>query len=101
MNAKTLKLAELERLQAEADAIRKELGFSQPGAILYQTWLSAVDEEMIVVEADGFGRATTRVVEGDYPFDYHTKFERTFETEQEAERAADEIDVGKTLLDSA
>jgi|SRR5271166_363639 len=101
MDTKTKKLVELRRLQTEADAIRKELGIRPPGAILYQSWLSAVDEEMIIVEADGFGHATTRVVEGDYPMDYHTTFEKTFETEQGAERAADEIAEGKASLDPA
>ena len=46
---------------------------------------------MVVVEADGFGHATTSIVEGDYPFDYLTTFSKTFETEEDAENAADAI----------
>lgn len=98
MSTKAEKLAELRRLQAEADAIRKELGINPPGTIFYQSWLSAVDDEMIIVEADGFGGATTRVVEGNYPVGYSITFEKTFETEQDAERAADAIDAGTTLI---
>jgi hypothetical protein len=42
-----------------------------------------------VVEADGFGGATTRVVEGNYSVDYAIKFEQFFPTEGEAEAAAE------------
>jgi hypothetical protein len=46
---------------------------------------------LIVVEADGFGGATTMVVEGNFPIDFMTKVERVFATEQEAEEAAEQI----------
>ncbi|MGO8700694.1 MAG: hypothetical protein ACLQVY_23640 [Limisphaerales bacterium] len=45
----------------------------------------------MVVEADGFGGATTRIVEGNYPVDYTTKFEISYPTESEAETAAEEF----------
>lgn len=81
----------LKRLQTEADAIRAELGISPPGAILFQTH----GDDLLVVEADGFGGATASVVEGNYPVDYSTKFERVFDSEQEAESAAEAVVTGK------
>jgi len=85
------RLAKLRKLQAEADAIRDELGISAPGALIYQAWRNAVDDEMVVVEADGFGRATLKVIEGNYPVDYFTTLEQVFETEGEATEAGDRI----------
>lgn len=101
MSTRTEKVAELGILQDRADAIRKELGISSPGAVLYQSWLSSVDEGMVVVEADGLGRAMTRVVEGDYPLDYLVISERVFESEIEAQDAADAIVEGTLSLDPA
>ena len=89
------KIDRLQQVQEEADMLREELGASRPGEVLYQAYCDAVDEDLIVVEAVGFGRATTRIVEGNYPVDYFTKFERLFQTEREAETAADEIATGK------
>lgn len=91
MSAKKSQIDELRTLQAQADEIRQSLSISHAGSILYQSWLNAVDGEMVVVEADGFGHATTSIVEGDYPFDYLTTFSKTFETEEDAENAADAI----------
>jgi hypothetical protein len=101
MSPRNGKIKDLRTLQARADAIRKDLDFSRPGVILYQSWLNAVDGEMVVVEADGFGHATTSVVEGDYPFDYLTTFAKTFETEEDAENAAQAIVEGTFSLDPA
>ncbi len=56
---------------------------------------------MVVVEADGLGRAMTRVVEGDYPLDYLVISERVFESEIEAQDAADAIVEGTLSLDPA
>ena len=47
------------------------------------------DEEIILVEADGFGGAVLRVVEGNYPMDFYTREEQAFSTEAEALRAAE------------
>jgi hypothetical protein len=87
---KTEKLAELRSLQTNADSIRQELGISQPGKILFLSSLGS-DNDVVVVEADGFGGATTSVVEGNYPIDYVTKFERFLPSEQDAEAAAEEL----------
>jgi hypothetical protein len=82
-------LQKLQQLQSEIDSIRKLLGVNSPGAILYQSRNS--DDSLIVVEADGFGGATTFVVEGNYPLDYVTQLERFFQSEQEAEDLAEKL----------
>lgn len=66
------KLNKLARLQRDADTIRQELGISAPGEIIYQAELNLTSDDMLLVEADGFGGATTRVVAGNYPVDYAT-----------------------------
>lgn len=101
MSPRNEQIDNLRTLQAQADAIRKDLDITRPGVIVYQSCLNAVDGEMVVVEADGFGGATTSVVEGDYPFDYFTTFAKTFETEEDAENAAQAIVEGTFSLDSA
>jgi len=85
------KLTELRSLQANADAIREQLGIRPPGAITFLARRDATDDDLVVVEADGFGRATTSVVEGHYPLDCVTKFEKSFPREQEAEAAAEAV----------
>jgi len=87
----TEKLAELQSLQARADAIRRELQFSLPGEVTYLAPLDVTSDDTVVVETDGFGGATTSVVEGNYPVDYIIKFERSFPSESEAESAAEEL----------
>ncbi|MGD0253773.1 MAG: hypothetical protein ABSC01_13890 [Verrucomicrobiota bacterium] len=87
----TEKLAELQDLQSKADAIREELGISQRGEVIYLAALNVCPGDSVVVEADGFGGATTSVVEGNYPVDYVTKFERFFRRESDAEGAAEEL----------
>jgi hypothetical protein len=85
------KLAELRSLQTKADTIREQLGISPPGKVTFLAQRDAADDDMVVVETDGFGRATTSVVEGHYPLDYITKFEKSFPREQEAEAAAEAV----------
>jgi len=89
------RIAELRQLQDKADAIRIELGISPPGRILYQAAHNVANNDLVIVEADGFGGATTSIVEGNYPLDYITKFEKSFETEQGAEAAAEKVADGK------
>jgi hypothetical protein len=101
MDERNRKIEGLGNLQAQADAIRNDLGISPPGFILYQSWLNAVDGEMVIVEADGVGHATLNVVEGDYPIDYFTTFAKTFETEEGAEKAAHSIVKGTFSFDPA
>jgi len=87
----TEKLAELRALQAKADVIRQELGISPRGQLLFLATPDAISADVVVVEPDGFGGATTSVVEGNYPVDYVTKFERTFPTEEEAVATAEAL----------
>jgi hypothetical protein len=88
MNTKQ-KLAELKMVQANADAIRQALGINPPGKVLFLRALNVTGDDVVVVEADGFGGATTSVVEGSYPVDYIIKWEKSFPSEQDAEAAAD------------
>ena len=88
---KTEKLAELRNLQARADAIREELEFSPPGKVTFMAAVKHSPDDAVVVETDGFGGATTSVVEGNYPIDYLTSFEKYFPSEKDAEAAAEEL----------
>ncbi len=83
------KMATLKRLQEAVDGIRKELGLSAPGDVLYLAALNPTDDEAVVVEADGFGGAITRLVEGNYPIDFVVNQEEVFESEEEACEAAE------------
>jgi hypothetical protein len=85
------KLAELRELQSRADAIRREIGISSPGTVIFFARRGPCTDDEIVVEADGFGGATTSIVEGNYPVDSVTKFEKTFQGEKEALAAAEEL----------
>jgi hypothetical protein len=87
---RTQRLAELRSLQARADTLRQELEFNPPGKVVYLAPLDVTDDT-VVVEADGFGGATTSVIEGNYPVDYIIKFERFFPSESDAESAAEEL----------
>ena len=92
------KLTRLRRLQSEIDAIRHQLGISPPGAVLYSSPICALEEEVVIVEADGMGGATTCVVEGNYPVDYITKFEKRFISEEKAVRKAENLAGEQELL---
>jgi hypothetical protein len=85
------KITELRGLQGRADALREELGIAAPRAIIYKSDLDIIADDAVLVEADGFGGATTMVVEGNYPVDYSIKFEKFFPTEKEAEEAAEQL----------
>ena len=76
------------RLQEQLDGLRQHLGISDRGQILHRFDASCCDEEIILVEADGFGGAVLRVVEGNYPIDFLTREEQSFGTEGEAMDAA-------------
>ena len=79
----------IKKLQTEIDEFRNRLGVSSPGTILYQSRNS--DDTLVLVEADGFGGAKTLVVEGNYPIDYFTRFEKSFQREREAEDTAEDL----------
>ena len=84
------KLRRLKSLQAEIDAIRLELNISQQNEVVYLAPLDDCDDEVIVI-ADGFGAATTSIIEGNYPIDFFTRYEKQFVTETAAVRAAEKI----------
>src|ERR1039457_6545662 len=90
MNTKQ-KLAELKMVQAKADAIRQARGINPPGKVLFLGAPNVASNDVVVVEADGLGGATTSVVEGNYPVDYISKWEKSFSSEQDAEAAADAV----------
>jgi hypothetical protein len=89
--SRTEKLSELRELQARCDTIRQELEINPPGKITFSAPLDVTKDNMVVIEADGFGGATTSVVEGNYPVDYMTKFERSCLTEEEAVATAEAL----------
>jgi hypothetical protein len=91
MNKEILKEADRQlvaRLQSQLDELRQRLKISERGTILFRADLSYGDDEVVLVEADGFGGAVLRIVEGNYPVDYLTREERAFSTEAEATNAA-------------
>jgi hypothetical protein len=79
----------IARLQAQLDSLRKRLGISERGQVLYRFDASYCDEEIILVVADGLGGAVLRVVEGNYPMDFLTREEQVFQTEDEAVASAE------------
>jgi hypothetical protein len=79
----------LKRLHAESERIRRRLRINSPNSIVFRALISPVDDEEIVVEADGFGGATLSVVEGNYPVDFLCLRESKFRTERAAIQAAE------------
>ncbi|MBX3329132.1 MAG: hypothetical protein KF722_01930 [Nitrospira sp.] len=90
-------LRRLRRLQSEIDSIRRQLAISSPGAVVYSSPLRSLEDEIVVVEADGMGGATTSVIEGNYPIDFTTKYEERFSSEEKAIRKAENL-VGQVEL---
>lgn len=85
------KLGALRRLQDRVDTARRELAVSGQGELLYMAPLNPADNDIVVVEADGFGEAEVSIVDGQYPVDYITKYCRLFATENQACDAAMQI----------
>ena len=82
------------RLQEELDGLRRRFGISERGCVLYRAHASYADDNVIIVEADGFGGADLLVIEGNYPVDYFTQEDREFATESAAVKAAEELRQG-------
>jgi hypothetical protein len=74
--------ARLRLLQAEAGALRRELGIRASGT------MDADPDCQIIAVADGVGGATVLVVTAAYPVDYTTIDRRRFTTEAAARSAA-------------
>lgn len=88
---KAEKVKKLQALQDEIDKVRRQLNISGCGEVLYRESLYADTDEEIVVVADGFGKATTSIVEGNYPIDFFTRYEKVFKSEAAAISAADKL----------
>ncbi len=94
MNAKPLNQANKElikRLQDQLNEARRGMNVSASGIVLFRAELSYADDEVAIVEADGFGGAVLLIVEGNYPVDYNIRDKRHFPTEAEAVRAAEAL----------
>jgi hypothetical protein len=73
---------ELQMLDHQAKTLREELGYSQPGEVIWQARLDF--DELLVVVADGYGRASVLRVSGNYPLEYFLKDRKDFDSEQAA-----------------
>ena len=78
---------ELGLLDRQAQALREELGYCRPGEVIWQSRLDF--DDLLVVVADGCGRASVLRVRGNYPVDYILKRKRGFATEVAACAHAD------------
>lgn len=84
-------LEKLRKLERKSQAIRKGLGVSNRGEVIFQAPNSMWSDKDIVVEADGIGGAKLLVVEGNFPIDYSTRSEQVFTTEDAACEAAEKL----------
>jgi len=80
-------LAEITDLQAKLDKLRDAFGVSAPGEAT--THYNLGNDDTIIVESNGLGGATLSVVGQNYPWDYLTHYSHLFDTEDEADEAAD------------
>lgn len=101
MNRKQKQIKELRRLQRQVDEIRRDLGLNGPGTIVYSSPLCALEDEVVLVESDGFGGATTCVIDGNYPIDYNIEFEKHLPCEEKAIEMAERLVDGRVSLNAA
>lgn len=90
----------LERLrskQREADNLRAALGISKANEII---WQADTPEGLVLVQADGFGAARLMEVEGNFPVDFSTVFEKRIGTERRAMEIASEWQEGNYTLEA-
>jgi hypothetical protein len=85
------KIEKLRKLEKKCEQLRKHIGVSARGEVLYHAPQSMWSENDVAVEADGEGGAKLLIVCGNYPSDYSIKTERRYPTEDNACNAADEI----------
>ena len=76
------RVEEIRLLDDQAKTIREELGWSQPGEVIWQAHLDF--DELLVVVADGYGKASVLRVSGNYPVEYLLKDRKDFENEEAA-----------------
>src|ERR1019366_9199097 len=84
-------LEKIRKLEKKCEQMRKRIGISARGEVLYQAPHSMFSENDVIVEADGFGGARLLIVCGNYPIDYLVKTDRKFPTEDEDCDAAEQI----------
>jgi hypothetical protein len=80
--APTDRIEELRLLDHQAKTLREELGYSQPGEVVWQARLDF--DELLAVVTDGFGKASVLRVSGNYPVEYLLKDRKDFDNEQAA-----------------
>ncbi len=85
-------LQKLRKLEEQSQRIRKRLGVSNPGEVIFQAPQGLWSDNDVLVEADGIGGAKLLVVEGNYPIDYSIISERQFSSEDAACAAAEELE---------
>jgi hypothetical protein len=79
-------ISELNALSGAASLIRRRLGISDPGEVLYR-FVGSSSETLVV--ANGLGGAKWLRIEGNYPVDFLTLQEEEFESESAAIEAAE------------
>jgi hypothetical protein len=84
-------LSRLKHLHTESERIRQRLRISSPNSVIFRAPINSIDDEEVVVQADGLGGARISVVEGNYPIDFLTLSETEFVTEAGAIEAAEQI----------
>lgn len=84
-------LDRLRRLDQQSQRLRKSLGLSKPGEIIFRAPQNMWSENDVVVEADGIGGGKLLIVEGNYPIDYSIKSEEVFPSEDAACEAAERM----------
>ena len=87
MNEKQIR-ERLRKLYEECKELREVLEIGYPGEDLFH---SGMNDGALAVIADGLGGATIMIVEGNYPVDFVTKRQRSFETEDAALEAASRL----------
>jgi len=84
-------LATLKHLHAKSERIRERLHISSPNSVIFRAAINPIDDEEVVVEADGLGGAKLSVIEGNYPIDFLSLRETGFATEAGAITAAEQM----------
>ena len=85
------RLIRLKRLHTETERIRQRLHISSPNSIIFRAPVNPLDDEEVVVEADGVGGARLSIIEGNYPIDFLSLREMKFESERAAIREAERL----------
>jgi hypothetical protein len=88
---KSTQSKKLHQLENQTEVLRKQLGVSARGEMIFQAPRDMWSEDDVVVEADGSGGANLMIVEGNYPSDYTTHKEQFFKTEDKACEAAERL----------